>query len=58
MDGAFCWPHVYLAEIYDEIDGDAEEALVHYKRFLELDGPDSDKKVERRIEQLEKILED
>jgi tetratricopeptide (TPR) repeat protein len=52
LDKTFCWPHLYLAEIYDDIDGDPESALEHYQRYLELGGPDDDKTVTKRIEQL------
>ena len=30
-----------------------QEALFHYKRFLELGGPDPDEAIKKRIEQLE-----
>ena len=47
------WPHIYLAEIWDDIDGEPVPALKHYKLYLELGGPDPEKTVEKRIEQLE-----
>ncbi|MDA1194955.1 MAG: tetratricopeptide repeat protein [Planctomycetota bacterium] len=47
-------PHLYLAELYDEVQGEPEKALPHYKRYLELAGDDEGDVVKKRVEQLEK----
>jgi tetratricopeptide (TPR) repeat protein len=54
LNEEFCWPHLYMAEIWDDVDGEPQEALPHYKRFLELGGPDPDDVIKKRIEQIEK----
>lgn len=53
LDESLPWPHIYLAEIWDDIDGEPVPALKHYKRFLELGGPDPDEAIKKRIDQLE-----
>ena len=46
-------PHLYLAELLDQVQGEPEASLEHYKRYLELGGPDEGDVVAKRIEQLE-----
>jgi tetratricopeptide (TPR) repeat protein len=52
------WAYLYLAELQDDMLDKPEEALKNYKSFLNFGGPDEDKEVERRIEDLEADLED
>ena len=47
-------PRLYLAELLDEVQGEPEQALPHYKAYLELGGHDEGKAIAKRIEQLEK----
>jgi tetratricopeptide (TPR) repeat protein len=54
VDAKLAYPHLYLAELYDEVQGEPELALPHYKRYLELNGRDENDTVKKRIEQLEK----
>jgi tetratricopeptide (TPR) repeat protein len=54
LDATFSWPHLYLAELLDEVLDQKPEALAHYQRFLELSGPDPESDVKRRIDQLQK----
>ena len=48
----FAWPHLYLAELLDEVERRLKDALEHYQRFLELGGPDPDGEVAGRVKQL------
>ncbi len=50
----FVHPYGYLAKLLDEVLNEPDEALPHYKRFLELDGDDEGGSISARIEQLEK----
>ncbi len=54
LDPKLTWPHLYLAELFDDTDGDVDSALPHYQRYLELGGPDADNVVASRIAQIRK----
>jgi len=47
-------PHLYLAQILDEVDDKPKEALTHYKAYLELGGMDPQEQVKQRVKQLER----
>lgn len=53
VDGKLAYPHLYLAELLDEVQGEPEQALPHYKAYLELGGHDEGKAIEKRVKQLE-----
>ena len=44
--------HYYLGRLLDEVMDKPEEAIEHYKSYLDLGGDDSGGEVESRIEQL------
>ena len=54
LEAGFSRPHLYLAWLLDELRNEPQEALGHYRDYLELGGPDPDGTVAARIEQLEK----
>ncbi len=58
LDPKFVFVRRYLAELLDDILDNPEEALEHYKAFLELGGKDSDKAIRDRVKQLEEDLKD
>jgi tetratricopeptide (TPR) repeat protein len=47
------WVHLWIAELYEEVLDKPENALKHYKRYVELGGPDKDGEFARRIAALE-----
>ena len=53
VDPKLPYPHLYVAELYDEVQGEPEKALPHYKSYLELGGHDEGKAIEKRVKQLE-----
>lgn len=53
VDERLSHAHLYLAELLHYVQDKPKEALVHYKRFLELGGRDEDGDIQQRIEQLE-----
>lgn len=54
LDARFTYPHLYLAELLDQVLDKPEEALAQYKKYLELGGEDPDGDVEKRVKNLEK----
>ncbi len=58
LDPKLCHPHLYLAELLDEILDEPEEALKHYERYLELDGHGEGGWIKKRIQQLERDIEE
>jgi tetratricopeptide (TPR) repeat protein len=54
LDASYPDPHLYLAELLDEVDNEPEKALGHYRTYLELGGDDPYGDVKERIKQLEK----
>jgi tetratricopeptide (TPR) repeat protein len=58
LDAKASYPNLYLAEIMDEVNDDAEGALPFYKRYLELEGEDTGDVVQKRIDQIERDLEE
>ena len=56
LDATFTHPNLYLAELLDEYQGDAEAALPYYKRYLELGGTDKGNTIDRRVKQIEREL--
>ncbi len=47
------WLHIFMAELCDEVLDKPAEALAHFKKYLELGGPDKDEVVARKIKELE-----
>ena len=56
LDKTLPHPHLYLAELLDEILDEPEEALTHYKQYLDLDGHGEGGWIKKRIEQLERDI--
>lgn len=53
LDGKLASPHLYVAEITDEVKGDEDGALPYYKSYLALGGYDKTGTVKKRIKQIE-----
>ena len=54
LDPSFYHPHLYLAELLDEVKQDEAGALEQYRIYLDLGGPDPYGDVKERVKQLEK----
>jgi predicted Zn-dependent protease len=53
-DPTHSWPHLYLAEFYDEVMAKPVDALKAYRKYLSLGGPDPDGAVQRSVDALAK----
>jgi tetratricopeptide (TPR) repeat protein len=58
LDKTLPHPHLYLAELLDEVLDEPEEALKHYKQYLDLDGHGEGGWIKKRVEQLERDVEE
>ena len=53
-DPKYAWPHLYLAELYDEALSKPVEALNSFRKYLALGGPDADGSIQKAVDALEK----
>ncbi|MDJ0522525.1 MAG: tetratricopeptide repeat protein [Planctomycetota bacterium] len=58
LDKKLPHPHLYLAELLDEVLDDPEGALKHYQSYLDLGGHGEGGWIKKRVEQLEREIEE